>query len=119
MALHDLSVVRYFSDDIAVMYLGRIVEEGEVQEVLDSPRHPYTEALMSAVPTIDVARQFTPIALQGEIPNPANPPAGCRFHTRCPYADRRCHTNMPEWREIEPEHFVACHYAEQLELRNF
>jgi peptide/nickel transport system ATP-binding protein len=70
------------------------------------------------VPAVDVNRQFAPIALQGEIPNPANPPAGCRLHTRCPYADQRCHTDMPEWREIEPEHFVACHYAGQLELRN-
>jgi oligopeptide/dipeptide ABC transporter ATP-binding protein len=116
---HDLSVVAHISTRVAVLYVGKLMELAATEKLFFSPKHPYTHALMSAVPTIDVARQFTPIALQGEIPNPANPPAGCRFHTRCPYADRRCHTNMPEWREIEPEHFVACHYAEQLELRNF
>jgi oligopeptide/dipeptide ABC transporter ATP-binding protein len=113
---HDLSVVAHISTRVAVLYVGKLMELAATEKLFFAPKHPYTHALMSAVPTIDVDRQFAPIVLQGEIPNPANPPAGCRFHTRCPYADQRCKTDMPEWREIEPEHFVACHYVGQFEI---
>jgi oligopeptide/dipeptide ABC transporter ATP-binding protein len=113
---HDLSVVAHISARVAVLYVGRLMELAATKSIFFSPKHPYTRALMSAVPTINPEKEFAPLVLQGEIPNPANPPAGCRFHTRCPYADTRCQEEIPEWREIEPEHFVACHYAHQLDL---
>ena len=113
---HDLSVVAHISARVAVLYVGRLMELAATENIFFSPKHPYTRALMSAVPTINTEKEFAPIVLQGEIPNPANPPAGCRFHTRCPYADTRCQQDILEWREIEPEHFVACHYAHQLDL---
>lgn len=108
---HDLSVVRHISDRIGVMYLGSMVELGESKELYANPLHPYTKTLLSAVPIPDPekskARQR--IVLEGEIPSPMNPPTGCRFHTRCPYAKDICKQETPEWREIEPEHFAACH----------
>ncbi|MEE4379280.1 MAG: oligopeptide/dipeptide ABC transporter ATP-binding protein [Candidatus Competibacteraceae bacterium] len=113
---HDLSVVAQIASRVAVMYVGRFVEWAPTQSIFFAPKHPYTRALLSAVPTMDTSRPFDPIKLTGEIPNPANPPTGCRFHTRCPYADAQCRNEVPEWREIAPEHFVACHKVEQLEL---
>lgn len=108
---HDLSVVKFISDDIAVMYLGQIVETGSKKQIFDNPLHPYTEALLSAVPSFDPSARNNKrrIILQGDIPSPANPPSGCRFHTRCIYAQDVCKTNVPEYKEIEPGHFTMCH----------
>jgi peptide/nickel transport system ATP-binding protein len=106
---HDLGVVRYLSDRIAVLYLGRLMELGPAESVFDPPHHPYTEALLSAVPTIE-GEQRTRIALQGEIPSAANPPSGCVFHTRCPrFLGEICVTQEPPLREVEPEHAMRCH----------
>jgi oligopeptide/dipeptide ABC transporter ATP-binding protein len=112
---HNLDVVRYISDRIAVMYLGTIVEVGKTNAVYRTPLHPYTKALISAapVPDPDVDRSGR-IILHGDLPSPANPPSGCRFHTRCPLAQPNCVTDVPELREIEPGHTAACHYAETL-----
>lgn len=112
---HNLDVVRYISDRIAVMYLGSIVEVGKTREVYRTPLHPYTKALISAapVPDPDVDRSGR-IILQGDLPSPANPPTGCRFHTRCPLAQPNCVSDVPPLREIQPGHFAACHYAETL-----
>lgn len=115
---HDLSVVAQISTAVAVLYVGRLVEMASTEQLYFSPRHPYTWALMSAVPTIDKKLPFEPIKLTGEIPNPASPPPGCRFHTRCPFTTDLCKTKEPEWREIEENHLVACHHAETLEMRN-
>ena len=108
---HDLSVVKFISDDIAVMYLGQIAETGSKKQIFDNPLHPYTEALLSAVPSFDPSARNNKkrIILQGDIPSPANPPSGCRFHTRCIYAQDVCKTNVPEYKEIEPGHFTMCH----------
>lgn len=108
---HDLSVVKFISDDVGVMYLGQIVERGPKHRIFDNPLHPYTEALLNAVPSFDpeVNRTRERILLEGDIPSPANPPAGCRFHTRCRYCHDVCREQIPEMREIEPEHFVMCH----------
>ena len=108
---HDLSVVKFISDDIAVMYLGQVVETGSKKQIFDNPLHPYTEALLSAVPSFDPSARNNKkrIILQGDIPSPANPPSGCRFHTRCIYAADVCKTQVPEYREIEPGHFTMCH----------
>ncbi len=108
---HDLSVVKFISDDIAVMYLGQVVETGSKKQIFDNPLHPYTEALLSAVPSFDPSARNNKkrIILQGDIPSPANPPSGCRFHTRCIYAAEVCKTQVPEYREIEPGHFTMCH----------
>lgn len=108
---HDLSVVKFISDDIAVMYLGQIVETGSKKQIFDNPLHPYTEALLSAVPSFDPSARNNKkrIILQGDIPSPANPPSGCRFHTRCIYAQDVCKSDVPEYREIEPGHFTMCH----------
>ena len=108
---HDLSVVRYISNDVAVMYLGRFMEMTESETLYENPLHPYTRALISAAPIpnprVDRARER--ILLQGEIPSPINPPEGCRFCTRCPYADERCRREEPAFREVLPAHYVACH----------
>jgi len=115
---HDLSMVRYISDRVAVMYLGRIVEMGVRDEVYDHPLHPYTQALLSAIPIPDPDREATRkrIILEGDVPSPANPPAGCRFNPRCSYATDICRQEDPEFRnlgtEIQP-HMVACHHAEK------
>lgn len=116
---HDLSVVEHISDKVGVMYLGKLVEYAETEKLFSGPRHPYTEALMSAVPVADPEVKLERIPLAGEIPNPANPPSGCYFHTRCRYCKENCKEKAPEYREIEPGHFVACHYAEELKLRGF
>ena len=107
---HDLSVVKYISDRIGVMYLGNIVELADAQELFDHPYHPYTEALMNAIPTTDVDSGREIQILEGDIPSPVNPPAGCKFHTRCKYCTEICKHQIPQWREISPNHFVACHH---------
>ncbi len=112
---HNLDVVRYISDRIAVMYLGKIVEIGECDQVYETPLHPYSQALISAAPVPDPDyNRSQRIILAGDLPSPANPPSGCRFHTRCPLAEERCKSEEPALREITPGHFSACHFAEKL-----
>jgi oligopeptide/dipeptide ABC transporter ATP-binding protein len=113
---HDLSVVEHISDRIAVMYLGSIVEMMPAQELNESPRHPYTEALLSAAPTIDPDSHKSRIILPGEIPNPSDPPPGCKFHTRCRYAEEKCKTEVPAWDEISPGHWTLCYFSKTLNL---
>ena len=106
---HDLSVVKYISDRIGVMYLGNMVELAESQEMFDRPMHPYTEALLSAIPTTtDSGKEL--VMLEGDIPSPVNPPAGCKFHTRCKYCTDECTKITPLLKEVRPNHFVACHH---------
>ncbi len=109
---HDLGVVRYFCDRIAVMYLGNFVETGTSEQIFANPLHPYTKALLSAVPSIEPEARRQRIILQGSVPSPANPPSGCKFHTRCPVARRECAENRPQLRELEPGHAMACPYVE-------
>ena len=116
---HDLSVVEHISDKVGVMYLGKMVEFSETEKLFEKPMHPYTEALLSAVPVADPTIQMERIPLTGEIPNPANPPSGCYFHTRCRYCTQKCKEVTPEYEEVEPNHFVACHHAKDLKLRGF
>ena len=106
---HDLSVVEHISDTVGVMYLGNLVEYGETDDIFAHPLHPYTKALFSAIPIPDPTVKRERIVLQGSIPSPANPPSGCKFHTRCPYATERCKTEAPKQREVEPGHYVVCH----------
>ncbi len=113
---HDLSVVEYISDRVAVMYVGRLVELAKVEDLFNTPQHPYTEALLSAVPRPDPRNPARKIELQGQVADPANPPSGCHFHSRCPYVRDICKQDKPELREVTPEHLVACHFAEELEL---
>jgi len=113
---HDLSVVRHISDRVAVMYVGRIVELAETEEIFTTPKHPYTAALLSAAPEPDPRARTRRIILQGEVANPASPPAGCYFHPRCPHAVEVCRVQAPAWQEISPAHFVACHRARELQL---
>jgi peptide/nickel transport system ATP-binding protein len=114
---HDLAVVEHISNRVAVMYVGKIVELAASEELFNHPRHPYTEALLSSVPLPDPTRKSKRMILEGEVANPAHPPSGCYFHPRCPYATEKCKKEKPEWREITPEHFVACHHADQLQLK--
>ena len=107
---HDLSVVKYISDRVGVMYLGNMVELADTQEIFDHPLHPYTEALMAAIPTTDVEEHRELRILEGDIPSPVNPPQGCKFHTRCAHCTEICKHAVPEWREMAPGHFVACHH---------
>ena len=109
---HDLSVVKFISDKIGVMYLGAMMEFGKKKDIFDNPLHPYTKALFSAIPNPNPDVKMNRIVLQGDIPSPANPPKGCRFHTRCPHATERCKTEAPVYREYEPGHFAACHLLE-------
>jgi peptide/nickel transport system ATP-binding protein/oligopeptide transport system ATP-binding protein len=112
---HDLSVVKFISDDVGVMYLGQLVETGEKTQIFEKPIHPYTKALLSAAPSFDPsARNRTRIILEGDMPSPANPPSGCRFHTRCNQASSVCSETIPERIEIEPGHFVMCHKAKEM-----
>ena len=110
---HDLSVVKFISDKILVMYLGAVMEFGSKEDIFKNPLHPYTKALFSAVPNPDPTAKTERIKLEGDIPSPANPPKGCRFHTRCPYATEVCKHVTPEYKEHEPGHFAACHLLEQ------
>ena len=112
---HDLSVVRYLSDNIAVMYLGKIMEYTDAETLYENPLHPYTKALISAVPIPDpvIDRRRERILLEGEVPSPINPPKGCNFCTRCPYATPECMESEPEYREISKGHFVACHLVKE------
>jgi peptide/nickel transport system ATP-binding protein len=114
---HDLSVVNYVSDRVAVMYVGRMVELASTEDLYANPKHPYTEALLSAVPISDPDVVRKRIKLEGEIPDPADPPAGCYFHPRCRYAKALCREKPPSWEEMEAEHFAACHFATELDLR--
>lgn len=109
---HNLAVVKYISDRIAVMYLGKMVEMAETKNVFADPLHPYTKALLSAIPQPDPTLRKQRIILTGDVPSPVNPPSGCRFHTRCPIAVKgHCDVKEPEWREFKTGHWVACHYA--------
>ncbi|MHB8627028.1 MAG: ABC transporter ATP-binding protein [Aggregatilineales bacterium] len=113
---HDLSVVEQISDRVAVMYVGKWVELATTDELFASPKHPYTEALLSAVPKSDPDKRSERITLQGEIANPASPPSGCYFHPRCRYAQEICTREEPRWEEVAPNHFAACHFAKELTL---
>ncbi|MER6992270.1 oligopeptide/dipeptide ABC transporter ATP-binding protein [Saccharopolyspora hirsuta] len=113
---HDLAVVSSIADRVAVMYLGRLMELGPVDDVVERPLHPYSEALVSAQPRIG-DRQRDRIVLDGDIPSPVHPPSGCRFRTRCRYAERRCAEEVPQWREVGPGRWTACHFAGSLPLR--
>ena len=111
---HDLSMVRHIADRVAVMYLGNLVELAETDELYDNPRHPYTQALNSAVPLPDPVLEATRqrVILEGDIPSPANPPPGCVFSSRCPIATEKCSAEVPVWRDIGNDHWVSCHFAE-------
>jgi len=111
---HDLSVVAHICDHVAVMYLGTLVESAPTRKLFENPSHPYTKALLSAIPSLDPDDSGKAQKLEGEIPSPVNPPPGCRFHTRCPLAEDRCRTEVPEWRELSDGHSVACHFAEKV-----
>ena len=113
---HDLSVVEHIADRVAVMYVGKIIELAETEALYLRPKHPYTEALLSAVPKPDPRLQEAQIILSGEVANPADPPSGCYFHPRCKYARDRCEQESPALREVSPGHYVSCHFAEELEL---
>jgi len=110
---HDLATAKYICDRIGIMYLGKIVEVGDLKKVFSNPLNPYTQALLEAVPVPDPNQRRKGEMPRGEIPSPINPPSGCRFHPRCPFAENQCSESEPELREIEPEHSVACHYAEK------
>ena len=112
---HNLNVIYQISDRVGVMYLGRLVEIGPYKSLYENPCHPYTEALLSAIPQIDPEKRRERIHLQGEVPSPINPPAGCHFHTRCFHTCEICSMEIPAWRKVAPGHFVACHYHKDLQ----
>ena len=113
---HDLSVVKHISDRVAVMYVGQMVELAPTEQLFAAPKHPYTDALLSAVPEPDPRRRTQRIVLQGEVANPADPPTGCYFHPRCPHAVEICRTQTPAWEEVAPQHYARCHRAHELQL---
>ena len=113
---HDLSVVQHISDRVAVMYVGKVAEIASAEELYSHPLHPYTEALLSSVPKADPLYKSDRIVMQGEVADPSNPPSGCYFHPRCRYAEEVCKLKTPEFRELKPDHWVACHRAEELTL---
>ncbi|HXH10736.1 MAG TPA: ABC transporter ATP-binding protein [Alphaproteobacteria bacterium] len=113
---HDLSVVKHISNRVAVMYVGRVAEVATTERLFTTPKHPYTAALLSAVPEPDPRLRAQRIVLQGEVANPADPPSGCYFHPRCPYAVEVCRTRAPAWEKVAPAHFVSCHRAHELQL---
>ena len=106
---HDLSVVAHICDNVAVMYLGTLVETAPTKKLFSNPSHPYTKALLSSIPSLDPDERNKAQKLEGEIPSPANPPPGCKFHTRCPMAEDRCRKEVPQWRELSEDHYAACH----------
>ena len=114
---HDLSIIKHISNRVAVMYLGKIVELVETEELFLNPKHPYTEALMSAVPVPDPDYNVERLILKGDVPSPVNPPSGCYFHPRCRYAQEICRTEAPAYRDLGGEHFVTCHLADSLNLQ--
>ena len=114
---HDLSVVEHIADRVGVMYVGQLVEMASTEALFTRPKHPYTEALLSAVPTTDPEVKMDRIILPGEVANPAAPPAGCYFHPRCQYARDICKTDKPQWTEVQVGHYAACHFAKELDLR--
>jgi oligopeptide/dipeptide ABC transporter ATP-binding protein len=109
---HDVGVVQHICDEIAVMYLGRIVEQADRRSLFQHILHPYTQALMAAVPKVDLDAERSTERLRGDVPSPIDPPPGCHFHTRCPHAELQCRQQVPELREVLPNHRVACHIAE-------
>jgi oligopeptide/dipeptide ABC transporter ATP-binding protein len=113
---HDLAVVEHISHRVAVMYLGKIVELTDRRSLFDYPQHPYTEALLAAVPVPDPKIQRNRVILAGDVPSPINPPSGCRFHTRCPYAFERCRTEEPLMKQVRPAHWAACHLREAVPM---
>jgi peptide/nickel transport system ATP-binding protein len=113
---HDLSVIEHISDRVAVMYVGYIVEMARTDKLYFSPKHPYTEALLNAIPKADPRLRHRPERLQGDVPSPANPPSGCYFHPRCKYAKDICKAERPPLVDVGDEHFVACHFAKELSL---
>jgi peptide/nickel transport system ATP-binding protein len=114
---HDLSVVEHISNRVAVMYVGKLVEMAKTEELFSRPRHPYTEALMGAVPIADPLNKRKRIILPGEVADPARPPPGCIFHPRCKYCQDKCRVEEPQLEEVSPNHFAACHFSRQLELK--
>jgi oligopeptide/dipeptide ABC transporter ATP-binding protein len=115
---HNLSVVNSISNRVAVMYLGKIVELAETQALFSNPKHPYTEALISAVPVPDPDYRSARIILEGDVPSPVNPPSGCYFHPRCKHAQEVCRRAAPEYRDVGGDHFVTCHFADSLHLQS-
>ncbi|MFP4457432.1 MAG: ABC transporter ATP-binding protein [Clostridia bacterium] len=115
---HDLSVVKHVSDKVIVMYLGKIVEIAKEKDLYDNALHPYTKALLSAIPDPNPLKRKKRIILEGDVPSPSNPPSGCRFHTRCPYAQEKCFLEEPILEKYEEEHFAACHFVNKLEELN-
>jgi len=116
---HDLSVIKYISNRIAVMYLGKIIEMGNTEQIFSNPKHPYTEAILSAVPVPVPGKNKNQIVLQGDVPSAANPPAGCHFNTRCKYTKDICKKDYPILNKIDNTHFVSCHFANELSLKSF
>jgi peptide/nickel transport system ATP-binding protein len=114
---HDLSVIEHISDFVVVMYVGRVVETAPTETLYERPLHPYTEALLGSIPRPNPNRIRTRVSMKGEIPSPSNPPSGCHFHPRCPYAKAICAQESPPLRQIKSGHFAACHFAEELELK--
>lgn len=113
---HDLSVVQYISHRVAVMYVGKIVELAPTEQIFTEPKHPYTQALLSSVPVANPEVSSRGVPLEGEVADPANPPSGCYFHPRCPFAQELCRTTEPPLREVAPGHFASCHFADELDL---